>query len=337
MVLHRPTFLPLENPQTDRGLVEDRRQQVHLLEGIPSSVGTSRDQWILDAIASGQATYEFAPVHSTYNGHEATFYIFRDALKIDGVRILVTAKLAQQIADMIDCSLLTPKLADLLFEQATVRLPPLPRQPVTGDTKTMIAQSERIDKEIDKAGGDDGGIIQTVGKHWVLVNKIGGTSKAANYGWHFEGKTFGGQKFEATVSIPGGRLIQGVGTAHNAGHVDYSQNLILVSNDVEVDGQTMRLQDLLQDPEYAGLASHEGVLKVLRQPGVSESVSSDRPTVEHPGQPTSTTTNTPSNPTSDTSTPKSNTGKIFGMVLGGISLGVLGYLAVQRARNDDAP
>ncbi len=329
MVLHRPIFLSWDEHKFGV-LHEERRQQMHLLEGIPTNVGTARDQWILDAIASGQATYEFAPVHSTYNGHEATFYIFRDALKIDGVRILVTAKLAQQIADLLDCSLLTPKLADLLFEQGTVRLPPLPRQPVTSDTKTMIAQSERIDKEIDKAGGDDGGIIQTVGKHWVLVNKINGTSKAANYGWHFEGKTFGGQKYEATVSIPGGRLIQGVGTAHNASHVDYSQNLVLVSNDVEVDGETVRLQDLLQDPEYAGLASHEGVLKVLRQPGVSGSISSDHPTVEHPTQPTSPTSSSSTVPAS--SPTKSNAGAIFGMILGGVSLGVLGYLAVKRSR-----
>jgi len=242
-----------------------------LLAGIPKEHGAARDAWILEAIRDGNFESSFAPVFSSVDGNEATFWIFRDALKIDGVRILVSARLAQQIADILDCSLLTPKLADLLFEQRGITLPPMPRQPVVADTKTMIAQSQKIDEAIERAGGDDGtSIIQTVGKHWVLVNKLKGTSKAANYGWHFLGNSFGGQKFEPTVSLPGVRVIQGVGTRHDSSHVDYSQNLVLVSNEVDVNGYRMRLQDVLQDPEYAKLASHEGVLTVLRQPGVAK-------------------------------------------------------------------
>lgn len=252
------------------------------MEGIPSKTGAARDEWILSAIREGRAEFEWAPVHSEWNGYTATFYVFRDALKIDGIRILVTADLAQRIADLLDASLLTPKIADLLYQQRGISLQPLTRQPVTSDTATMIAQSKRIDDAIESAGGDDGvSIIQTVGKHWVLVNKIGGTSKAANYGWHFQGSSFGGQKFEPTVSLPGVRLIQGVGTKHNAQHVDYSQNLILMSNDVDLGEDRVRLSDILKDPEYAGLGSHEGVLKVMRQPGVDPPESPDDYTTKY--------------------------------------------------------
>jgi len=314
--------------------------QIHVLEGIPANYGASRDKWILDAVAEGRAEFEFSPVYSSYNGHSATFFVFRDALKIDGVRILVSARLAQQIADMLDCSLLTPKLADLLFEQRSVTLKPLPRQPVVADTKTMIAQSQRIDDAISAAGGDTGGIIQSVGKHWVLVNKIKGTAKAANYGWHFEGSSFGGQKFEPTVSLPGVRLIQGVGTRHDASHVDYSQNLVLVSNEVEVDGQTMSLRDVLQDPEYAGLASHEGVLHVLAQPGAgtyspsSGSNGADRPSnwSDHGG--TEGEKDRSDGTTGDVPASSSNSGlsTLFKVstIFGGIALGVWGYSKFAR-------
>jgi hypothetical protein len=55
---------------------------------------------------------------------------------------------------------------------------------------------------------------------------------------------------------------------HNINHSDYSQNVVLVDNRVIVDGNSMSLSEVLTNPELAPLASHQGVLKVLRQPGV---------------------------------------------------------------------
>src|SRR5208282_630697 len=92
--------------------------------------------------------------------------------------------------------------------------------------------------------------------------------KAENYGWHFNGAKFDGQAFEPAVTPPY-RVIQGQGYAHDRSHVDYSQTCVLVQRKCKVDGASMDIQQVLQSPELAKLASHEGVLRVLRQPGVT--------------------------------------------------------------------
>ncbi len=113
-------------------------------------------------------------------------------------------------------------------------------------------------------------IVQSVGKHWCITNKIASNNKAANYGWHFKGATFGGEKFEATVSLPGVRVIQGVGTAHDRAHSDYSQTCILAAQECQYQGVDRRLSDLLVDPEASKLLSVEGPLVITRQPGVTK-------------------------------------------------------------------
>jgi len=115
-----------------------------------------------------------------------------------------------------------------------------------------------------------GEILQTVGKHWILTNKIASGAKAANYGWHFKGSTFGGSKFEATVSLPGVRVIQGIGTAHDRFHTDYSQTCVLASQACVYQGQDRLLSDLLTDPIASKLLSVEGPLQITRQPGVAQ-------------------------------------------------------------------
>lgn len=116
-------------------------------------------------------------------------------------------------------------------------------------------------------------IVADVGKHWVITNKLlkAGTKvwngKAANYGWHTRTKVFDGVSCEASVSLPGVYVIQGVGTVHDAAHADYSQNCVLVAKDCYVDGTPRRLDDLLVDPAFAPYLSSEGPLVLLRQPG----------------------------------------------------------------------
>jgi len=111
-------------------------------------------------------------------------------------------------------------------------------------------------------------IVQTVGKHWILSNKAG-PGTAVNYGWHFQADTFEGGKYEPSVSLPGVRCIQGVGTRHNAGHVDYSQTVVLARQDCVYRGEARRLSELLQDPDASEFLSVEGPLQSVRQPGVA--------------------------------------------------------------------
>lgn len=232
-----------------------------------------RETYILQQVQQGRYEADWNPIDSVIDGHTARFWVMTDALKVDGVRVSVSAELEQKIADRIGASLLTPKLADLLHEQAEVVIDPLPRS-ITSSTQAMLDQDLKITEAIEAAasGGAKGSIVSTVGKHWVIDQQLAKTTKAVNYGWHFQGTNYKGVKGFPTASgqPKGVSVIQPSSTAHNLRHVDYSQVCVLVLKACLVDGQISSLADVLTDPDLALLASHCGVLKVLRQPGVDE-------------------------------------------------------------------
>jgi hypothetical protein len=248
-----------------------------MIDDCPKGPGPERDRWVYDAIASGNFEANFSEVLSSVGGHEARFYVFSDALKVGGVRVNVTAELQQMIADLLGCSLLTPKLADLIWIQREVGLKPHPRQ-ITSSTEAMIEHSQKIDEDLSKFSESPAGkLICTVGKHWVLDNDLlSHPGMAENYGWHFDGPDFQGIHGEAVATLTKDehgqyvRLIQGRGWRHDVHHVDYSQTCVLVSRACIVDGARMLLEDVLRDPALASLASHNDPLKILRQPGVPE-------------------------------------------------------------------
>jgi hypothetical protein len=233
---------------------------------LPPVAGPARDKAILTHIEAGDFEAPFATITSTWNGHTADFYVFADALKIAGVRINVSAYLEQQIADLLSCSLMTAKVADLRWAQRAVTLPPYPR-PIANSTAVMVNQSSVIDVALS-ATGYQTGIVETTGKNWLidtLLDKHPG--RAINYGWHFDG-TFQGKTWDQSVT-GSARVIQGRGWAHDSAEVDYSQVCILVSRTCVIDGtEKFDLWELLRDSGLAPLASAQGVLKTMRQPGV---------------------------------------------------------------------
>jgi hypothetical protein len=227
-----------------------------------------RDTIIRQRIASGQFEVTWLPITSAAKGHTAIFQVMADALKMDGVRINVSATLEQQIADKIGASLLTPKLADLRWMQRGTSLAPITR-PIVMDTASMVTQSAAIDKAVAAKGGPSG-IIATVGKDWVISNQLPKhPGKGENYGDHFEGQTWGNAKWESAVTPPF-RVVQGQGWFHDPTHVDYSQVCVLVRRDCVVDGVSRDIRDVMADPELAWLLSHDGKLSITRQPGVPE-------------------------------------------------------------------
>jgi hypothetical protein len=247
------------------------------MTSLPPTATRERESVILQMVKEGSCDYTWSTITSEHNDHRADFSVFTDALKIEGIRVNVTAETQQLIADHLDAMLLTPKLADLLWMQRDTTLPPFPRGNTNGmsTTQAMIEHSEKIDKALG-AMSNPYGILGTVGKHWVIDNalatKVVGT--AMNYGWHFVKDAWAGYS-EACASGAKDpntgqiiRLIQGRGTRHDMQHVDYSQVCVLVHKVCTVDGTEMNLTDVLQKPELAPLASHQGVLRVLRQPGV---------------------------------------------------------------------
>lgn len=252
------------------GSVEETLQAL----GLPPNVGPERETAIFQAVLDGRTTNEWAKITSSYKDHTAEFNVFADALKLEGVRVNVSAETEQKIADAMGCLLLTPKLADLLWAQAAVRVAPRPR-PITATTKAMVEHSFDIDKQL-QGNPTEGLLIQTVGKHWVIDELLAQKpNRAMNYGWHFEGSNFQGLTGEVCASLMKDpktgaycRLIQGRGTAHDMHHSDYSQICVLVARTCTVDGMERDLGDILQDPELAYLANQTGKMTVLRQPGV---------------------------------------------------------------------
>lgn len=252
-----------------------------VLDSFPTRHSQERESLILEAVRSGNAEYSFTSIGSNVKDYKAKFNVFSDALKIEGVRVNVTAETQQQIADEMGCLLMTARIADLRHNQASVKLKPNLRADPTGGslmstTEWMIWHSNKIDKQLELLG-NPGGLIDTVGKHWIIdssLNRPRISNGAINYGWHYSKSiNLGGVPRDIPVShkeMPNIVMIQSRGSHHDYRHSDYSQICVLVTRECEVNGKAMDLVDVLKDPELSYLANHSGPTAVWRQPGVKD-------------------------------------------------------------------
>lgn len=248
-----------------------------MLEDFPSNHGSVRESKIIECVHTGRAKYSFVKITSEHNGHTAEFQVFEDALKVDGVRVNVTPVTQQQIADLLRCIMPTAKLYDLMWHHCAHKVSPFPRS-ITSTTQAMIDHSQDIDEELSEMGFPKG-LKSTVGKTWILDNGFGAKpNKACNHGWHFPKGTsykgIGGNANPSLLKSPETGMywymIQARGWHHGLSHVDYSQVCVLVSRQCWLDGEERDIHDILSDPELAELANHDGVLRYLRQPNVTE-------------------------------------------------------------------
>jgi hypothetical protein len=242
--------------KTKLGPEAKRARLQTVLEKFPEH-SKQREELIVAAVAGGAIDApEWTTIVSNYQGRRAEIQVTTDALTILGVRFDVTAEGAQRIADQLQAILPTPRILQLIWEQADVRLAPctLPSDAEMASTARMIVHSKCVDERI--AGRK--GLIVNVGKHWVLTNRIATKRNlAANYGWFMKGR----------------RPIQTVGTRHDTAHTDYSQVLRLVRPVIRVDGREVDIRNVGRSPDLWGLVSDEGPLLVWRasRPGVAPS------------------------------------------------------------------
>ncbi len=226
---------------------EKRKHLQTALEKFPEH-SKQREELIVAAVAGGAIDPPtWTTIVSNYQGRRAELEVTTDALTILGVRFDVTAEGAQRIADRLHAILPTPRILQLIWEQADVRLAPctLPSVAEMASTARMIEHSKCVDQRIRGRKG----LIVNVGKHWVLTNKISERRNlAANYGWFMKGR----------------RPIQTVGTRHDTAHTDYSQVLRLVRPVIRVDGRQVDIRQVGRSPELWGLVSDEGPLLVWR-------------------------------------------------------------------------
>lgn len=243
---------------------------------------------LVQAIRDGRASVDWAVLRSEHNGTNLLFSVMRDALKVDGIRYPATAIDMQRVADEFGAMLMTPKVVDLVWLKAGMAGTQF--DPVVNHQGIIVANmkpedvSRLVDEKLEKAGGDKGGVIASVGKYWVLTNKLLTgkfatmvdpktgkrlpNTQACNYGLHSSTAPY------AAVT-KGLKLWQSVGSAHNNLHIDPSQVVRLMQRGAWLmrpgkEAVGIDMHTVATDPELAPLISHEGALKVLRQPGVPD-------------------------------------------------------------------
>jgi len=223
-----------------------------ITKSLPSSNGPDRDAAIIAAVRAGNyVPIVWREVMLRHGTMRAIVRVSSDVLRLgsetDSIRINASATLQQLIADALGCVLPTSKISDAIFEQAAVIVAPQTQYPCTSSTAAMARHDAAI--EVKRAGRE--GLIASVGKDWVLSNRLRNRpNKGANYGWHRgDGRLWQGPK-----GYPG--------TAHNRHHVDYSQTVRLVRRLVwfSVNGEPftkVAFEDIATDPTMAPVVYDE--------------------------------------------------------------------------------
>jgi len=234
-----------------------------------------REEFVFEQVLSGNFEAEWTPLEYLVQGKTVKLNVMKDALKVDGVRVNVSAQFQQKLADVFDASLLTAQVVDLMYIHAQKRIDPQP-MPISSTVAAMLKHSQNVDRAIGSS--DPGGLIAPVGKHWVLDKKLESLpDRACTYGWHFVGTTMRGIKGYSVASqynqnfpkAQNNSVIQQNTCGHDMWHLDYSQTCQLVSQVCWVDGEEKRFSDLLQDANLHNLVTHAGALKINRQPGTT--------------------------------------------------------------------
>lgn len=261
---------------------------------------------VVNLVKEGKGYFEWSEVVSEHNGYKLHIKVFRDALKFDdvpaidwyrrpisgsdqkfdGVRLPASAYELQQIADLLDCTMLTPKVIDMIWLQAKVKM-----DAVVSVKGAIVATSNVTDVhtaiEKNLSTKDDGKkLVSCVGKYWCLINGLTnpglayGKATCCNYGWF-------AQVASGPGLTPGTQCWQRPGYRHDNQHLDPSQTIRLMHKKgrlVTPDGEEKEVDvlEIAQDPDLCHLVSHEGPLKYLRQAEVPvlESLTPPEPELE---------------------------------------------------------
>jgi deoxycytidylate deaminase len=276
---------------------------------LPKKPGPAREDAILQLIKNGQAIARWRPISVDYGPYRATFYVTAEPLMLgdqweDGFYPGVTPVTMQKVADYYNATLLTPKLVDEIWKQATIRVDPFIGMTGTqadinkmADTDTFVRHSDKAKKSVEYPRNVlkfSTPLIANIGKYWTVSawtsrkgKTSGGAVSSENYGFF---RTAKGAQPKSVTLIPNVDVVQTPGHAHDYGHSDYSQVIMLVARSVQLcvpnavsgfgssyvckDGgacdapggpgrtKCIDIYDLANDPKLAGLLSHEGTLNM---------------------------------------------------------------------------
>jgi hypothetical protein len=246
--------------KTTRG----RRSENYATASIASASGTSdQRRRFLKELSTGNFPdflrgFKKVPIvgSSKNSGKEvtATIEVMPDYLAIgsdrDFVRIPMTPQTAQIIADQFGCTLPTRKIVDAIDAAAEVRLSPHPMT-VEREAVATFAEHNAI---VEKQRGEKPLGLLVIGskKDIVLTPRLfEKPQRLAIYGW----RQLNGQPIQPLTIV------------HWNQYVDYSHGVRLVHDLVEIDGKSMKISDVLSDPDWCDLVSDEGPMKPARYHG----------------------------------------------------------------------
>ena len=177
--------------------------------------------------------------------HVATYFVMADYLAVgtddDFFRVPITPQTAVTIADKFGASLITAKVSDDVFAAAQLKLDPKPLTKDRDATATFWQHHQIIEEQL--RGKPRGQLVAGIKKDVVLTNRLKEKPhKVAIYGWHY----------------PDGRPIQSVYVGHVDWYVDYSHGVRLMSQQISVDGRSLKVSDVLKDSRLCPLLSSEG-------------------------------------------------------------------------------
>ena len=192
---------------------------------------------------------KLVPVRTSYTDSTgvtitAVYFVAPDYLSIgnnnDFGRIPLTPMTAQKIADSLYCFLPTRKMVDDIYQQAKVKLDPVPLY-IYRDSALIFWHHNLI---IEGQRKSRKGLIAGIKKDVVISDKIVRDPKpdrVAIYGWHKSD----------------GKPIQPLYTGHVNWYVDYSHGIRLVYRKIKVNGKWMDYIDVLKHPLYKHLLCDE--------------------------------------------------------------------------------
>jgi len=195
------------------------------------------------------------PVTVATGAATATYFVTADYLAIGSDEDYFLAPLspasAQRIAEIVGCSLPTPKMVDDIYSAAAVKLVPEPIPPSRAMTTVpvFLRHNEMVRAQRKDLRRPLGALVAGHKKDVVIAGAVfAKKGRVAIYGWH---------KRDA-------KPIQPLYTGHTANWVDYSHGIRLVLRRMTVNGQNKTMDDVLADSELAPLLSNEGVMRQSR-------------------------------------------------------------------------
>jgi hypothetical protein len=214
-----------------------------MLNDLPENL-IKRQEKIIDIIKNEPK--RMCHLWTTIKYNQILYVVSRDAIKIDGIRINLSSKYQQELAEEWGACLLTPRVVDIIYANS-FKLDPKPRS-ISSSIQDMIAHSEAVDEQLKDKEISSTTPIAPVGKDWCYPPVSNG--KATIYGWNINNNQLSWNGIKTHPStFSGKRVLQPISTIHNIDHFDYSSTVRFMS-EIIIDGQFYKCKDVIDKPEF---------------------------------------------------------------------------------------